>query len=79
MAMKKILIDIPQEAIKSLDDIAERKKLSRAEVIRRAIEIAICAESSSGFKQAFGADFTGDGHVIDTINAVSRVKNMTSL
>ena len=55
MAMKKILIDIPQEAIKSLDDIAERKKLSRAEVIRRAIEIAIHAESSSGFKQAFGA------------------------
>ena len=55
MAMKRILIDIPQEAVESLDQIAEKKDLSRAEIIRRAIEIAILTESSSGFKEAFGA------------------------
>ena len=55
MAMKKILIDLPQDDVSALDDIAQKKKVSRAEIIRRAIEIAIQTESASGFKQAFGA------------------------
>ncbi len=54
----RTLVDIPEEKIVRLDHIARRQKVSRAEIIRRAVDTVLetdRAEEDAHFKAAFGA------------------------
>ena len=44
--MQRILVAFPQEIIKDLEELAKKKKVSRAEIIRLATDRLIQAEKS---------------------------------
>ena len=62
MAMERILTDISEETLKRIEEVVARKKISRAEFIRQAVERALKVEAESSFEAAFGAwkDFPED-------------------
>lgn len=63
MAMERILTDMPEETVKRIEEVAARRKISRAEFIRQAVDQALAAEAQASFESAFGAwqDFDEDG------------------
>ena len=52
----RTIVDIPDDQIKILNQMVQRKKVSRAEVIRQALAsyIASDARAKKGYKSAFG-------------------------
>ncbi len=56
--MPRILIDLSEETIKELEELASKRGISRAEIIRQATDALIKAErsktSSIALKTAFG-------------------------
>ena len=62
MAMERILTDMPDETLKRLEEVVARKKSSRAEFIRQAVDQALKVEAETSFEAAFGAwkDFPED-------------------
>jgi metal-responsive CopG/Arc/MetJ family transcriptional regulator len=62
MAMERILTDMPEETVKRIEEVAARRKISRAEFIRRAVDQALATEAQTSFESAFGAwsDFDED-------------------
>ena len=57
------MTDMPEETLKRIEEVAARKKISRAEFIRQAIELALKDEAKASFEAAYGAwkDFPEDG------------------
>ena len=51
----KVLIELPEDWVKALDQIASRKQVARVDVIRLGIQKTIDLESDAAFKAAFGA------------------------
>lgn len=62
MAMERILTDMPEETLRRLEEVVARKKISRAEFIRQAVDQALKAEAETSFEAAFGMwkDFPED-------------------
>ena len=56
----KVLIEVPDEWVKTLDQIASRRKVARVDLIRLGIQQTIASESDAAFKAAFGAWKTDD-------------------
>lgn len=56
--MQRILVDLSEETIKDLEDLAKKKQVSRAEIIRIATDKLIKSEkaviSSTSLSTAFG-------------------------
>ena len=56
--MQRILVDLPEQTIKDLEELAHERKVSRAEMIRFAInsfiESAKMTQSSTAQEEAFG-------------------------
>lgn len=56
--MQRILVDLPEETIKELEELAKKKDVSRAEIIRLATDTLIRSErsfiSSKAVSTAFG-------------------------
>lgn len=55
MGMQRILIDIPEETVEIIADIAKKQGISRAEWIRRRVIEGVEAEGQGAFEKAFGA------------------------
>lgn len=51
----RALVDIPEQDLQHLNRIGKLDKVSRAEVIRRAITAYIAPRTGSGIDEAFGA------------------------
>jgi metal-responsive CopG/Arc/MetJ family transcriptional regulator len=51
----KVLIDLPGESVKALDEIARKHKSARVDVIRKFIQKALDEESAVSFEEAFGS------------------------
>jgi len=52
----RTIVDIPDEQLKRLSAFCRREHLSRAEAVRRAVQMLLEVEktTSDGFKNAFG-------------------------
>ena len=50
----RTLVDIPDEMLKEIDDLARRDAISRAEAVRRAMAQFIAERSSPNTESAFG-------------------------
>lgn len=52
----RTIVDIPDTQVKTLDQLSQRKKVSRAEIIRQALSLYIATYSNSkkSYKLAFG-------------------------
>ena len=50
----RTIIEVPGDQLQALDTICKREKISRAEVIRRAIAEMVSRQRSSGAARAFG-------------------------
>jgi metal-responsive CopG/Arc/MetJ family transcriptional regulator len=52
----RTIIDIPDAQIKILDQLSKNKRLSRAHIIRHALDIYIsnCVKSKKSYESAFG-------------------------
>ncbi len=50
----RTILTIPEEMAHRLDRLAHRRRLSRAEVIRRAVEAFLRKESEASVAEAFG-------------------------
>jgi metal-responsive CopG/Arc/MetJ family transcriptional regulator len=50
----RALIDIPDEQVEALAEIAKKEKVSRAELIRRAIADLVASEATTSKSAAFG-------------------------
>jgi hypothetical protein len=51
----KVLIELPDDWVKTLDQIALRKKVARVDLIRLGVQKTIETESDAAYKAAFGA------------------------
>lgn len=69
----RTIIDLPEENIKALDLLAKRAKLSRAELIRRAVTAFIETET---LNQAISHDIFGLYADIFTQDALEIEKNL---
>lgn len=54
MGMQRILIDMPEETVGIIEDLAKMQGISRAEWIRRRALEGVKAEDQAAFKKAFG-------------------------
>ncbi|MCS2168845.1 ribbon-helix-helix domain-containing protein [Scandinavium sp. TWS1a] len=52
--MGRILLDLPDEAIKRLDDLKQHRNLPRAELLREAVEQYLESQSQSAIVNALG-------------------------
>jgi Ribbon-helix-helix protein, copG family len=52
--MGRILVDVPAEDVRKLDEIAKREGKSRAAVLREAVSNYLAASRKEGFEQYFG-------------------------
>ena len=50
----RTIIELPGEQLEALDAICAREKISRAEAIRRAVELLLKSKTGPGAKAAFG-------------------------
>lgn len=50
----RTIIDLPGNQLEALDAICAREQISRAEAIRRAVELLVKKKTESGLKSAFG-------------------------
>ena len=50
----RFLVDIPEDDLKWLDDLAKKEGKSRAAVLREAVSNYITAQSKEGFEKYFG-------------------------
>ena len=50
----RFLVDIPEDDLKRLDDLARKESKSRAAVLREAVSNYISAQSKEGFEKYFG-------------------------
>lgn len=71
----RTIIDLPEENIKALDLLAKRSKLSRAELIRRAVTAFIETET---LNQSVSHDIFGLYADIFTNDALEIEKNLRS-
>jgi metal-responsive CopG/Arc/MetJ family transcriptional regulator len=53
----RTIVDIPDTQINTLDQLAKKKKISRAELVRQALSnyITGCIKTNNGYKSAFGS------------------------
>lgn len=52
--MTRFLVDIKEEKLKIIDEISDNKRISRAELVRRALDLLIQIEYKKKEKEVFG-------------------------
>lgn len=54
----RTIVDLPEEQVKRLALVCRREKISRAEAVRRALELWLRGTTSDGLQGFFGASKT---------------------
>ncbi len=76
--MTRTIVDIPEEHINLLDSIGKKESLSRAELVRRAVESYLEAEqskSAGAIEQYFGM-FKDDPSVFEGLSGLEYERKM---
>jgi metal-responsive CopG/Arc/MetJ family transcriptional regulator len=50
----RTIVDLPEEQIETLKHLSEQSKVSRAELMRRAVADYLCHHQMDGVEDAFG-------------------------
>jgi hypothetical protein len=51
----RTIVDLPAQQIAALSELCEREQISRAEAIRRAVDVLLASQVPAGRELAFGA------------------------
>jgi lipase chaperone LimK len=72
----RTIIDLTVEQVARLREVAERDGISRAEAVRRAIDVAYAGVTTDGARQARDAAFgMWKGRRIDSLRYVDRLRD----
>lgn len=72
----RTIIDLTLEQVAQLKEVAERDGISRAEAVRRAIDVAYARVTTDGARQARDAAFgLWKGRRIDSLRYVDRLRD----
>jgi metal-responsive CopG/Arc/MetJ family transcriptional regulator len=50
----RTLVDLPEADIRALDELGERRRVSRAKIIREAVRVFLTKSASGSADEAFG-------------------------
>jgi metal-responsive CopG/Arc/MetJ family transcriptional regulator len=51
----RTIIDLPEHQVAALAELCQREKISRAEAVRRALDVMLAAKQATSRHAAFGA------------------------